>query len=67
MENNQFRLDRQPFQIISGEMHYTTFPRILALRLKMAKAMGLNTVTTYVFWNVHEPKPGVFDFSEMLT
>jgi beta-galactosidase len=29
----------------------------------MAKAMGLNAVTTYVFWNVHEPRPGVYDFS----
>ncbi|XWK52377.1 beta-galactosidase [Tunturiibacter empetritectus] len=32
-------------------------------RLRMAKAMGLNTITTYVFWNEHEPKPGVYDFS----
>ena len=29
----------------------------------MARAMGLNTITTYVFWNVHEPRPGVYDFS----
>jgi beta-galactosidase len=29
----------------------------------MAKAMGLNTITTYVFWNIHEPQPGVYDFS----
>jgi len=29
----------------------------------MAKAMGLNTITTYVFWNEHETKPGVYDFS----
>jgi beta-galactosidase len=29
----------------------------------MAKAMGLNTITTYVFWNEHEPRPGVYDFS----
>jgi beta-galactosidase len=29
----------------------------------MAKAMGLNTITAYVFWNEHEPKPGVYDFS----
>jgi beta-galactosidase len=29
----------------------------------MAKAMGLNTVTTYVFWNFHEPQPGVYDFT----
>jgi beta-galactosidase len=64
VENNQFRLDGQPFQIISGEMHYSRIPReYWHSRLKMAKAMGLNTVTTYVFWNVHEPKPGVYDFS----
>jgi beta-galactosidase GanA len=45
-------------------MHYARIPReYWRSRLKMAKAMGLNTVTTYVFWNVHEPKPGVFDFS----
>ncbi len=25
--------------------------------------MGLNTITTYVFWNVHEPRPGAYDFS----
>jgi beta-galactosidase len=29
----------------------------------MAKAMGLNTITTYVFWNEHEPQPGTYDFS----
>ena len=29
----------------------------------MAKAMGLNTITTYVFWNEHEPRPEVYDFS----
>jgi beta-galactosidase len=32
-------------------------------RLKMARAMGLNTVSTYVFWNMQEPRPGVYDFS----
>ncbi|MGN6637898.1 MAG: beta-galactosidase [Mucilaginibacter sp.] len=31
--------------------------------MKMAKAMGLNTIGTYVFWNVHEPQKGQFDFS----
>ncbi len=31
--------------------------------MEMAKAMGLNTIATYVFWNVHEPQPGVYDFS----
>ena len=28
--------------------------------------MGLNTVTTYVFWNLDEPKPGAYDFTGSL-
>jgi beta-galactosidase len=65
VEHGQFLLDGKPFRIISGEMHYARIPRAYwRERLRMAKAMGLNAVTTYVFWNVHEPKPGVFDFSE---
>jgi beta-galactosidase len=28
-----------------------------------AKAMGLNAVTVYAFWNMHEPHPGQWDFS----
>ncbi len=57
-------LDGRPVQIISGEMHYPRIPReYWRDRLKKARAMGLNAITTYVFWNLHEPKPGVFDFS----
>jgi beta-galactosidase len=64
VENGKFLLDGKPFQIIAGEMHYARIPReYWRARLRMAKAMGLNTVTTYVFWNFHEPSPGVFDFS----
>lgn len=63
----QFLLNGKPFQIISGEMHYPRIPReYWRDRLKMARAMGLNSITTYVFWNLHEPKPGVYDFSGQL-
>jgi beta-galactosidase len=63
-EHGQFLLDGKPFRIVSGEMHYTRIPRAYWRdRLRMAKAMGLNAVTTYVFWNAHEPRPGVYDFS----
>src|SRR4029077_6500898 len=45
-------------QIVSGEMHYPRVPRAYwQARLEMAFAMGLNTVSTYVFWNLHEPRP----------
>ncbi|MGB6745581.1 MAG: glycoside hydrolase family 35 protein [Terracidiphilus sp.] len=64
VEDGKFLLDGKPFQIISGEMHYPRIPRAYwRARLRMAKAMGLNTITTYVFWNEHEPSPGVYDFT----
>lgn len=61
---DHFELDGKPFRILAGEMHYARVPRAYWRdRLRKAKAMGLNTITTYVFWNVHEPQPGVYDFS----
>lgn len=62
--DSTFLLDGKPFQIISGELHYPRVPReAWRHRMQMAKAMGLNTIGTYVFWNVHEPEKGKFDFS----
>lgn len=64
VEGDHFALDGKPFQVISGEMHYERIPRAYwRARLEMAKAMGVNTIATYVFWNMHEPRPGVYDFS----
>jgi beta-galactosidase len=61
---DHFELDGKRLQIISGAIHYARVPRAYWRdRLKKAKAMGLNTVETYVFWNVHEPEPGKYDFS----
>lgn len=57
-------LDGKPFQIHSGEMHYARIPReYWRDRLKKLKAMGLNTVSTYMFWNFHEARPGQFNFA----
>ena len=67
ISGNQFVLDGKPFQIISGEMHYARIPReYWRDRLKKARAMGLNTISTYVFWNAHEPNPGTYDFTGSL-
>jgi len=64
VDGAQFRLDGRPFVIRSGEMHYPRIPRTAwRERLRMARAMGLNTVTTYAFWSQHEPEPGRWDFS----
>jgi beta-galactosidase len=64
IEGDHFTLNGKPFKILSGELHYSRIPReYWRARLKMARAMGLNTIATYVFWNVHEPTPNRFDFS----
>jgi hypothetical protein len=64
MDSENFLLDGNPFQIISGEMHYSRIPKkYWRHRIQMAKAMGCNTIATYVFWNFHETKKGKFDFT----
>ena len=63
LEGKDFRLDGKPFQIISGEMHPARIPREYWLqRIRMAKAMGCNTIAAYVFWNYQEVAPGRWDF-----
>lgn len=50
--------------LISGAIHYPRLtPAMWPYIMKMAKNQGLNTVQTYVFWNLHEQKQGVLDFS----
>lgn len=60
----EFLLDDQPFRIISGEMHPARIPeQYWRHRIQMAKAMGCNTISVYIFWNYHETEEGVYDFS----
>uniref|UniRef100_A0A2N9HLX8 Beta-galactosidase n=1 Tax=Fagus sylvatica TaxID=28930 RepID=A0A2N9HLX8_FAGSY len=61
--NDMFWKDGQPFQIIGGDLHYfRVLPEYWEDRLLRAKALGLNTIQTYVPWNLHEPKPGKLVF-----
>lgn len=63
-QGDHFLLNGKPFIVRSGEMHYPRVPRAFWRdRMKKMRAMGLNTLCTYVFWNLHEPEPGRFDFS----
>ncbi|HLE34108.1 MAG TPA: glycoside hydrolase family 35 protein [Bacteroidota bacterium] len=63
VSDGQFHLNGKPFRIFSGEMHYTRIPQAYWRdRMLKAKSMGLNTICTYVFWNVHEPTRGEFTF-----
>lgn len=60
---DNFYLDGKPFQVISGSIHYfRVVPEYWRDRLEKLKAMGCNTVETYIAWNVHEPQKGAFDF-----
>ncbi len=62
-----FYLNNEPFQIISGGIHYfRVVPEYWTDRLEKLKAMGCNTVETYIPWNMHEPKKGEFHFEGML-
>ena len=61
---NDFLLDGRTFQIRCGEVHAPRVPpEYWRHRLQMARAMGLNTVCAYLFWNLHEPRPGEFNWS----
>lgn len=68
---NTFEIDKgvfvfngEPFIIKAAELHYPRIPRpYWDNRIKLCKALGMNTVCLYVFWNSHEPKPDKFDFT----
>jgi beta-galactosidase len=47
-----------------GSVHYPRSTRAMwPIILERSKALGLNTITSYVFWNFHESNPSVYDFS----
>ncbi|HWA10810.1 MAG TPA: beta-galactosidase [Opitutaceae bacterium] len=64
--NHQFMIDGQPTMLVAGEMHFGRVqPEDWDLRIKQAKAMGLNTISFYLFWNQVETQEGKFTFSGM--
>ena len=63
-KEGKFYLNGKEFNLYSGAIHYfRVLPEYWRDRLLKLKAMGLNTVETYVAWNVHEKREGQFDFS----
>ena len=62
---DDFLLDGKPFEIRCGEVHAARVPKeYWRHRLQLAHAMGLNAVCAYLFWNLHEPQPGHFNWSD---
>lgn len=65
MNGTEFLFDGKPFRILAGAMHYFRIhPALWDDRFEKMKAMGLNTLETYTAWNIHEPQPGKFHFTE---
>jgi beta-galactosidase len=60
--DEHFELDGEPFRVLSGAIHYfRVHPDHWADRIHKARLMGLNTIETYVAWNLHSPEPGDWD------
>ena len=62
--NGTFLLNGKPFIVKAAEVHYPRIPRpYWEHRIKMCKALGMNAVCIYIFWNIHEQREGEFDFT----
>ena len=62
--DKSFLLNGEPFVVKAAEIHYPRIPQpYWDHRIKMCKALGMNTVCIYVFWNIHEQREGQFDFT----
>ena len=63
--NKTFLLNGEPFIVKAAEVHYPRIPRpYWDHRIKMCKALGMNSVCIYIFWNIHEQKEGEFNFTD---
>lgn len=59
-----FLLNEKPFVIRAGEIHFPRIPReYWDHRIKLCKAMGMNAICIYLFWNFHEQQPVAYDFT----
>ena len=59
-----FLLNGKPFLVKAAEIHYSRIPKeYWENRIQMCKALGMNTLCIYIFWNYHEMEEGKFDFS----
>ena len=60
-----FLLNGQPFVVKAAEVHYPRIPRpYWEHRIQMCKALGMNAVCIYIFWNIHEQQEGQFNFTD---
>ena len=59
-----FLINNEPIVVKAAEVHYPRIPEpYWEHRIQMCKAMGMNTICIYIFWNLHEQNPDQFDFT----
>ena len=59
-----FLLNGEPMVVKAAEIHYPRIPEpYWEQRIESCKALGMNTICLYVFWNLHEQEEGKFDFT----
>ena len=64
-DSRTLSIDGKRIWIVSGSLHFQRIPRDLwEDRIRTAKAAGLNTIETPIFWNLIEPRPGSYDFKD---
>lgn len=62
--NGDFLLDGKPYRLMAGELHYERIPReYWEHRIQMVKALGMNAICIYTFWNAIEQEEGKYDFT----
>ncbi|XP_022031711.1 beta-galactosidase 5 [Helianthus annuus] len=62
-DNKAIVINGQRRILISGSIHYSrSTPEMWEDLIMKAKEGGLDVIETYVFWNVHEPSPGNYNF-----
>lgn len=65
-DNNRFLKDGEPFRYVAGSFHYfRAHQDSWQQKLRTMRAAGLNAVSTYVEWSIHNPKDGLYDWSGM--
>ncbi|WP_295731415.1 beta-galactosidase [uncultured Muribaculum sp.] len=59
-----FLFNGKPFVVKAAELHYPRIPKeYWEQRIQLCKALGMNTICLYTFWNSHEPQQDRFDFT----
>lgn len=67
VDGERWMRDGKPWYPVSGEFHYVRYPEAEWSReLAKMKALGVDIVATYVFWNHHENPMGTWNWQGQL-